>query len=82
MNIKDCCIDRFNGCCCTCVYHLEDYENCTTNQSLRNKKNVCICNIQKGYICYAYIDGMGRAHSNWGEHGMCELHEKKKEVKS
>lgn len=32
----------------------------------------CICGIQKGWVCLApEFDGV---HSDWDEHGMCEMH--------
>lgn len=75
MNRGECCIEKFKECCCTCNNHVRDYEHCTTNPLLRMEKKTCICSISKGYICTApEMEGM---HSNWGEHGLCEMWYKK-----
>src|ERR1035437_7335406 len=61
-------------CCCNCAYHIEDFEHCTTNPTLREEKHGCICSIHKGWICMAPEFERG-AFSGWPEHGMCEMHE-------
>jgi len=41
---------------------------------LREKIGKCVCDLPKGYICAA-PEFKGTAHSNWTEHGMCEMHD-------
>jgi len=76
-------------CCCNCEHQLKDYWQCTTvDQDWRDdyeaakgeKPPQCVCNIVKGYICVppGFIkNGRRTAHSNWSEHGMCEMHERR-----
>lgn len=65
-------------CCCRCKYHLADYEHCGTNPLLLyqlEKKfgSVCICGIQKGWVCAN--PAIGIVHSNWPEHSVgCECY--------
>lgn len=76
--MKDVCqinseIIKGGRCCCNCKYHIKDFQHCTTNRTLMDKKKACICSIPKGWICLApEFDG---AFSGWSEHGMCEMHE-------
>ena len=65
--------------CCSCEFHLIDYEHCDHNRELRDKTGKCICNIQKGWICCnpEIYEGKG-ASSGWPEHSIgCELYKKK-----
>jgi hypothetical protein len=68
---------RPHNCCCNCKHHLKDFHHCTTVEG-RKKGDPCYCNDPKGWICMGEIacdPENGRAHSGWGEHGECELHE-------
>lgn len=75
-------------CCCNCINHHEDFWHCTTLwdvkeyvESKQEGKGVCICGAHKGWICAEPdLDGIGRWHSGWAEHGLCELHMRKKPV--
>ena len=64
-------------CCCNCRHHLPDYYHCCTVElpPTSGKSRMCVCSLQKGWICY--IDDLegARAHSNWSEHGECEMHD-------
>ena len=66
-----------NGdCCCNCANHIEDFYHCTTVE--RKEGEGCVCSKHKGWICLVSFDGEKTiAHSNWAEHGFCELHVKK-----
>lgn len=77
--------DLWKGhCCCNCKYHIEDFYHCTTvtrDEKLRLSDDNCVCNIHKGWICMPqHLEGIGRAHSGWEEHGMCEMHELKENI--
>lgn len=66
----------FYQCCCNCKHHLADYEHCITNPKLRDEKEACICNIQKGWVCH--FPESDRVFSNWEEHSCgCELYSAK-----
>ena len=72
---SQCQIPQFGACCCTCKHHVEDFHACSVDIE-RCKKEGCICSKHKGWICLGMNYGKEpRAHSGWGEHGMCELHE-------
>ena len=66
-----------NGdCCCNCANHIEDFYHCTTVE--RKEGEGCVCSKHKGWICLVSFDGEKTiAHSNWAEHGFCELHVRK-----
>lgn len=68
--------EKWHGrCCCNCKSHLEDFHHCTTVSD--RKPGTCFCNDHKGWICMGML-GDSKAHSGWSEHGICEMHEKKK----
>lgn len=59
-------------CCCNCKNHIEDFHHCMT---VKEKHDGCVCSKHKGWICLISFEGeKPRAHSNWLEHGYCELH--------
>ena len=65
------------SCCCNCKHHYEDFYHCTTSPK-PDGVDGCVCGIHKGWVCLISFEGeRPRAHSNWGEHGMCELHERR-----
>lgn len=75
-------------CCCTCAHRLDDYYHCTTIDRDRRKyidaetnKPVegCVCGIKKGFICFA--PEFGQYFSDWSEHGLCEMHFTRPEVR-
>lgn len=68
--------EHHGRCCCNCKWHIKDYHHCTT---LGQKDGKCVCNDQKGWICLSPISE-DCAYSGWSEHGMCEMHEYKKDV--
>lgn len=74
-----CQLPEYKRCCCTCLYRLQDFHHCTTvdeerKASLRSAgHDGCLCSIPKGWIC-APAGFEGRAHSDWSEHGICEMH--------
>lgn len=76
-----------NGrCCCNCEYHLVDYHHCTTidRQAVAAQTGSlpfvgCVCLIPKGWICCPPDDENKMCYSGWSEHGMCEMHQFKKE---
>ena len=79
-NLFKCYIKQFKGCCCICKLHIPDHFQCTTHPLLRKSieksvKPFCICGLQKGWICLA--PELEFAHSNWPEHGMCEMFTKR-----
>ena len=61
-------------CCCNCGNHYEDFYHCSTTPKPEGVEG-CVCNIHKGYICLIqFEDGTTpQAHSNWPEHGFCEM---------
>lgn len=62
------------SCCCNCKNHYEDFYHCTTLPKPNNSKD-CICSTHKGWICIISFEGeKPKAHSNWSEHGFCEMH--------
>lgn len=63
----ECCLVEWKGCCCQCRWRLTDYSHPSTNGKPMTEK--------RGYICIAFtqMEGMDMAHSEWPEHGMCEL---------
>jgi len=64
---------NWNGrCCCNCRWHIEDFYHCTT---YKGPASQCMCSTHKGWICMP--PDFGGAHSDWTEHGMCEMHEPK-----
>jgi len=70
---------KYHGrCCCNCRYHLADYYSCSTverasDEVKRHYQEIgCVCGIHKGWVCAA--PESDRVHSDWDEHGMCELH--------
>ena len=74
MENENCCKEKWhNCCCCNCENHLEDFNHCTTIKEPHDK---CVCNEHKGWICRMQFDDTGyiRYHSDWSEHGMCEMH--------
>ena len=75
--MENCCKEQNNGmCCCNCKNHYEDFYHCTTSPKPENKEG-CVCSTHKGLICLISFDGeRAKAHSNWGEHGMCEMYVK------
>lgn len=73
---EECCIGEWQGCCCKCQWHEEDFEHCTTNPALRDENGTCICNIHKGWICQIPGD---HSFSGWPEHGYCEMFKEKDE---
>jgi len=63
--------------CCNCNFHFEDFYHCTTNPKPKDHEG-CVCGVHKGWICMVSIDGEdSRAHSDWPEHSMCEIHIRK-----
>ncbi len=71
----DCQLDigPFFQCCCTCQNHWPVMHHCTTSPELREKKEGCCCNVQKGWACVE--PEMGRVYDNWPEHSCgCELY--------
>jgi hypothetical protein len=69
-----------NGsCCCNCKWHHEDFYHCCTPYPKElPEPEGCRCGIHKGWICMVSIDGEdSRAHSDWPEHSMCEMHVRK-----
>ena len=68
--------EKWKGrCCCNCRWHIEDLHHCTTAWKMRKEKGGCVCSEHKGWICMPpELEG---AHSGWGEHGLCEMHETK-----
>lgn len=64
---------NWNGdCCCNCRWHIEDFYHCAT---YKGPASQCVCSTHKGWICMP--PDFGGAHSDWTEHGMCEMHEPK-----
>lgn len=65
-------------CCCNCIHRLIDMTHCCTTPD--RKDGECHCMNPKGYICFPGETTNGElfAHSGWSEHGLCELHEYKK----
>ena len=59
------CAEKY--CCCGCRWHIEDFHHCTTVA----ESGGCVCSQHKGWICMS--PESERAHSGWGEHGMCEM---------
>lgn len=59
-------------CCCNCGNHYKDYHHpWTTGKSIME---------QRGWICFVDMgDEMSIMHSDWSEHGMCELWKPKEE---
>lgn len=68
-----CMLAEYQQCCCTCRYHEPDYHHCTTvSPEFRAQHEGCVCSIQKGWVCRPpEWEGV---HSNWSEHGLCEMH--------
>ena len=65
------------SCCCNCKHHYEDFYHCTT---LPNPEGIegCVCSTHKGWVCLISFEGeQPRAYSNWSEHGMCEMYERR-----
>ena len=62
-------------CCCTCIYHIEDFYHCCRGKSkVSSTTGPCICSLRKGWICMP-PGNEGRVHSNWPEHSCgCEIH--------
>ncbi len=55
-------------CCCNCKYLVPDYSHpCTDGKRVTE---------QRGWICIGLLDE-GMAHSDWLEHGLCELHDRR-----
>ena len=78
--MDNCQKENWNGCCCcNCENHLEDFYHCTTVPRPKEKEG-CVCSVHKGWICRMafYDSGEVYHHSNWAEHGMCEMHVMKK----
>lgn len=68
------------SCCCNCEHHIEDFYHCTTSPKPDGAEG-CVCSIHKGWICLISMEGETPiAHSNWSEHGMCEMHYPKKPI--
>lgn len=72
-------------CCCNCQYHIEDFYHCTTAagteaETEKALSGRCVCHQPRGWICIGMMvsEEGGRAYSGWSEHGMCELHARKK----
>jgi hypothetical protein len=61
-------------CCCNCGNHYEDFYHCITEPKPTDDDK-CVCNIHKGWICLMQFEDEERphAHSNWPEHGFCEM---------
>lgn len=67
------------SCCCNCKNHIEDFYHCTTSPKPYGVDG-CVCSTHKGWICLISMEGEKPiAHSNWSEHGMCEMYYPKKE---
>lgn len=65
------------SCCCNCKNHYEDFYHCTT-QPKPEGVGGCVCSVHKGWICIIeFEEGQTRAHSNWSEHGFCEMYNNK-----
>lgn len=66
------------SCCCNCRWHARDYRHCSHDRKPGEPRVGCICGEQKGWVCLApeFVaeDGTARVHSNWSEHGLCEMH--------
>ena len=62
-------------CCCNCVAHIQDFHHCTTTGRLPD--GGCSCSTPKGWICLA-PEFDGKAYSGWTEHGLCEMHRRRK----
>lgn len=60
-------------CCCNCKYLVADYSHPWTDGQPVTE--------QRGWICIGLLDE-GMAHSGWGEHGMCELHDRREEQRT
>ena len=72
MNDK-CCLEthpKLGGCCCQCIYHVQDCSHPGTDGGSIMK--------QRGWACVGFLMSEGEAvvFSNWPEHGMCELFSK------
>lgn len=67
---KCCQIDWHGRCCCNCKFHVEDFHHCTTTGQVDGQ---CVCSFHKGWICMP--PEMDRVYSDWGDHGMCEMHD-------
>ncbi|HEY5588398.1 MAG TPA: hypothetical protein VIK86_05515 [Candidatus Paceibacterota bacterium] len=69
------------SCCCNCANHYEDFYHCTTTEKSDIIGDGCVCSVHKGWICIPPLGESKKiAHSNCGEHGMCEMHELEKET--
>jgi hypothetical protein len=75
---------QFRSCCCNCRWHVRDFHHCTTPEGSRLRAesgNGCVCSVPRGWICAGFLlSGEGPqagAHSGWGEHGLCEMHQPK-----
>jgi len=69
-------------CCCNCGNHYEDFYHCITEpkpDSYDKNNPKCVCNVHKGWICLVSFEGEEpKAHSDWSEHGFCEMWRPKK----
>lgn len=65
-------------CCCNCCNHYEDFYSCVSHPKPKGVKG-CVCSTHKGWICLIQFENeeKPRAHSNWSEHGFCEMHRPK-----
>lgn len=75
MNNK-CCLEthpEFGGCCCQCIYRVQDCSHPDTDGGSIMK--------QRGWVCTGFLlsEGEPSVFSDWSEHGMCELFSKSKE---
>jgi len=66
------------ACCCNCRWRARDHRHC--NHDRKPGEDPCICGEQRGWICMApeFFDeaaGESVMHSNWPEHGLCEMHD-------